>query len=146
MVSSEGACAAYTSTTNSISSQEKNMPDDQPTVDMQGAVCPIPASPGQNHRNGSWQRGKMMHDLIKTVFASAFDNPILTAGTTPRSRPTNRGTLRHQHRLACGQTAFLPRWGYWQIGSVRYGQRCCHAWCLCPNTSRLDLSLKKAYP
>ena len=56
------------------------MPDDQPTVDMQGAVCPIPLRQDKTIVMGHGSGGKMMHDLIKTVFASAFDNPILAAG------------------------------------------------------------------
>ena len=56
------------------------MSDDNQTVDMQGAVCPVPLQQKDTIVMGHGSGGKMMHDLIASVFASALDNPALAAG------------------------------------------------------------------
>jgi hydrogenase expression/formation protein HypE len=57
-----------------------NMPNDNESIDIQGAVCPIPLQQKDTIVMGHGSGGKMMHDLISSVFASAFDNPVLSAG------------------------------------------------------------------
>jgi len=66
------------------------MADHHDPVDLQGAVCPIPLQQKETIVMGHGSGGKMMHDLIKSVFSSAFDNPALAAGNdaglvTPQS-------------------------------------------------------------
>lgn len=56
------------------------MADEKDTIDLQGAYCPIPLRQDETIVIGHGSGGKMMHDLIRNVFASAFDNPILAAG------------------------------------------------------------------
>jgi hydrogenase expression/formation protein HypE len=53
---------------------------DQKEVDIQGAVCPVPLQQKDTIVMGHGSGGKMMHDLITSVFSSAFDNPVLAAG------------------------------------------------------------------
>jgi hydrogenase expression/formation protein HypE len=66
------------------------MTDENETIDIQGAYCPIPLQQKDTIVMGHGSGGKMMHDLITSVFASAFDNPALSAGNdaglvTPQS-------------------------------------------------------------
>jgi hydrogenase expression/formation protein HypE len=56
------------------------MPEDNQVIDIQGAVCPVPLQQKDTIVMGHGSGGKMMHDLIASVFASAFDNPVLAAG------------------------------------------------------------------
>ncbi|MFN2144570.1 MAG: hydrogenase expression/formation protein HypE, partial [Anaerolineales bacterium] len=56
------------------------MTDQNPKVDMQGAVCPVPLQQKSTIVMGHGSGGKMMHDLIVDVFVSAFGNSILEEG------------------------------------------------------------------
>lgn len=56
------------------------MSDKEESIDIQGAVCPIPLPKDTHIVLGHGSGGKMMHDLIRKVFVQAFDNPILAAG------------------------------------------------------------------
>jgi hydrogenase expression/formation protein HypE len=56
------------------------MADDSESMDIQGAVCPIPLQQKETIVMGHGSGGKMMHDLIASVFAAAFDNEVLAAG------------------------------------------------------------------
>jgi len=56
------------------------MSDQEPKVEMQGAVCPLPLQQKSTIVMGHGSGGKMMHDLIAEVFISAFENPIIEAG------------------------------------------------------------------
>lgn len=46
-------------------------------INIQGAYCPVPLKQTDTIVMGHGSGGKMMHDLIKTIFAEAFQNPIL---------------------------------------------------------------------
>ncbi len=50
------------------------------TVDLQGAVCPLPLSHNEQIVMGHGSGGKMSQDLIARFFLPAFDNPALLAG------------------------------------------------------------------
>ncbi len=56
------------------------MTDQDPKVEMVGAVCPLPLQQKSTIVMGHGSGGKMMHDLIIDVFVSAFGNPILEEG------------------------------------------------------------------
>ena len=56
------------------------MSSDQEKVNLQGPVCPLPLPKDEYIVMGHSSGGKLMHDLIKKHFLSAFDNPILAAG------------------------------------------------------------------
>jgi len=47
-------------------------------VDVQGAYCPVPLKQTETIVMGHGSGGKMMHDLIKTIFTEAFKNPVLS--------------------------------------------------------------------
>ena len=53
---------------------------DQETIDMQGAVCPVPLPHSERIVIGHGSGGRMSHDLIRKVFLPRFSNPILLAG------------------------------------------------------------------
>ncbi len=55
------------------------MSDNEQTLDIQGAVCPVPLPKDTHIVLGHGSGGKLMHDLIRKVFVQAFDNPILAA-------------------------------------------------------------------
>ena len=89
------------------------MSDNEPTVEMQGAVCPIPLQQKSTIVMGHGSGGKMMHDLIADVFVSAFDNPMLDAGNDAGwCHPKHGKCSGHQHRCPCGQAIVLPRRRY----------------------------------
>lgn len=54
--------------------------NENPTVDLQGAVCPLPLSHNEQIVMGHGSGGKMSHDLISRIFLPSFDNPALRAG------------------------------------------------------------------
>jgi hydrogenase expression/formation protein HypE len=56
------------------------MNKNDPLLDIQGAVCPIPLPKDKQVVLGHGSGGKMTHDLIRKVFQQAFDNPVLAAG------------------------------------------------------------------
>ena len=56
------------------------MSNNDSQIDMQGAVCPIPLRQTETIVMGHGSGGKMMHDLISTVFKPAFQNAILDSG------------------------------------------------------------------
>jgi len=56
------------------------MSENDASIDMQGAHCPIPLQQTETIVIGHGSGGKMMHDLIANVFASTFQNPILGEG------------------------------------------------------------------
>lgn len=51
-----------------------------PIPELEGAVCPLPLPHHERIVLGHGSGGKMSHDLIKTIFASKFSNPILDTG------------------------------------------------------------------
>ncbi|RIK33461.1 MAG: hydrogenase expression/formation protein HypE [Chloroflexi bacterium] len=50
------------------------------SVTMQGLACPLPLAHTEKIVLGHGSGGKLSHDLIKTYFLPAFDNPALRAG------------------------------------------------------------------
>ena len=56
------------------------MPSEEQSVEIQGAICPIPLQQDQIIVMGHGSGGKMMHDLIASVFISKFNNQILSMG------------------------------------------------------------------
>lgn len=56
------------------------MAENDSPIDIQGAVCPIPLKQSETIVMGHGSGGKMMHDLIQSIFATAFQNPILNEG------------------------------------------------------------------
>lgn len=50
------------------------------SVTMQGLACPLPLTHTEKIVLGHGSGGKLSHDLIKTYFLPAFDNPALRAG------------------------------------------------------------------
>ncbi|MGE5138198.1 MAG: hydrogenase expression/formation protein HypE, partial [Rudaea sp.] len=50
------------------------------SVSIEGAVCPLPLSHGEQVVMGHGSGGKMTHDLVQRAFLPAFDNPALKAG------------------------------------------------------------------
>ncbi|HPH95996.1 MAG TPA: hydrogenase expression/formation protein HypE [Anaerolineaceae bacterium] len=56
-------------------------------VTMQGPVCPLPISHYDHIMLGHGSGGKMTHDLVKRLFASAFNNEALAAGDDSASLP-----------------------------------------------------------
>lgn len=56
------------------------MSDKDTPIDMQGAVCPIPLQQTETIVIGHGSGGKMMHDLVASVFKSKFQNAILDQG------------------------------------------------------------------
>lgn len=56
------------------------MADQESSIDMQGAVCPMPLQQKSTIVMGHGSGGKMMHDLISEVFVSKFNNPVVSAG------------------------------------------------------------------
>jgi hydrogenase expression/formation protein HypE len=49
-------------------------------IDLQGAACPVPLQHNEQIVLGHGSGGRMSHDLIRNIFLSAFDNPVLMAG------------------------------------------------------------------
>jgi hydrogenase expression/formation protein HypE len=56
------------------------MSDENSTISIQGAVCPLPLSHNEQIVMGHGSGGKMSHDLIARYFLPSFDNPALRAG------------------------------------------------------------------
>jgi len=56
------------------------MDKNNPPIDIQGAVCPIPLPKDKQVVMGHGSGGKLTHDLIRRVFLQAFDTHILAAG------------------------------------------------------------------
>jgi len=56
------------------------MDDRAGKVTMQGAVCPLPLPHDETIILGHGSGGKLTHDLVRRLFAPAFDNPALRAG------------------------------------------------------------------
>ena len=50
------------------------------TIIIEGAVCPVPLTHNEQIVMGHGSGGKMSHDLIRKIFFSAFENPILKTG------------------------------------------------------------------
>lgn len=50
------------------------------TIDLQGAVCPLPLPHAQQIVLGHGSGGRLTHDLIARAFLLPFDNPALRAG------------------------------------------------------------------
>jgi hydrogenase expression/formation protein HypE len=50
------------------------------SINIEGAVCPVPLTHNEQIVIGHGSGGKMSHDLIVKTFLSAFDNPILRTG------------------------------------------------------------------
>jgi hydrogenase expression/formation protein HypE len=80
------------------------MSDNEPTVDIQGAVCPVPLQQKSTIVLGHGSGGKLMHDLITDVFVSAFGNPILNAGND-----AGRVTIENQARVAISTDAHVVK-------------------------------------
>ncbi len=60
------------------------MSDQKPN--LEGAVCPLPLSHNEQIVMGHGSGGRMTHDLIRSVFARYFSNPIL-ARNNDAARP-----------------------------------------------------------
>ncbi len=80
------------------------MTDEKESIDIQGAYCPIPLRQDQTIVIGHGSGGKMMHDLIRDVFAPAFENPILSASNDAGLVPINENT-----RLAISTDAHVVK-------------------------------------
>jgi hydrogenase expression/formation protein HypE len=50
------------------------------SINIEGAVCPVPLTHNEQIVLGHGSGGKMSHDLIVKTFLAAFDNPILRTG------------------------------------------------------------------
>ena len=50
------------------------------TINIEGAVCPVPLTHNEQIVIGHGSGGKMSHDLIAKIFFRAFENPILKTG------------------------------------------------------------------
>ena len=50
------------------------------TINIEGAVCPVPLTHNEQIVLGHGSGGKMSHDLIRKTFLAAFDNSILRTG------------------------------------------------------------------
>lgn len=68
------------------------MSDQESSIDIQGAYCPVPLQQSRTIVIGHGSGGKMMHDLIGDIFVSAFDNPILAAGNDAGKAMTHAQT------------------------------------------------------
>ncbi len=53
---------------------------EDPTISIQGAVCPLPLQHNEAIVMGHGSGGKMSHDLITRFFLPSFDNPALREG------------------------------------------------------------------
>jgi len=56
------------------------MDEEQKTLDMEGAVCPLPLSHGDRIVMGHGSGGRLSHELVEHLFLPPFDNPALRAG------------------------------------------------------------------
>ena len=54
--------------------------NDDPSISLQGAVCPLPLQHNETIVMGHGSGGKMSHDLISRMFLPPFDNPALRDG------------------------------------------------------------------
>jgi hydrogenase expression/formation protein HypE len=59
---------------------ESPKPGKQPTVTMQGPVCPVPLRHAEQIVLGHGSGGSMTHTLVRDLFYAAFDNAPLLAG------------------------------------------------------------------
>lgn len=50
------------------------------SLNIEGAVCPVPLTHNEQIVLGHGSGGKMSHDLIRKTFLQAFENPILKTG------------------------------------------------------------------
>jgi len=62
-------------------------------LNIEGAVCPVPLTHNEQIVMGHGSGGKMSHDLIKKVFLSVLENPILKTGDDAASVVFSGGNL-----------------------------------------------------